>query len=480
MARPAPVGSVFEEFAAADFGDARLTGRLQKVADAVAAAPSDSFPQIANSDSELEGVYRFLSNERVSPEAILAPHLRATRERTGGGDVLVVHDTTEFKFGGWVPREGLGRIRRVGGSQGFFGHFALAVAADGSRRPLGLLGLKTLVRSGPPLGRKVTGRHRMSQRRVNESERWADLALEVQGGTPNAIHVMDREADSFELFTKLASAGARFVIRIREGDNRVVEQDGDRLPMSDVVATEPVLLTRTVPLSRRVPNGTRARHKIFPPRAERTATLEVRSATVTIPRPLWHPKRRQLQRNIVLNVVLVQEVDQPSYAAPVSWMLATTEPVATAAEVERVVDAYRSRWMIEEFFKALKTGCAYEKRQLETFHALVNALAVFAVIAWRLLVLRSTARLNPDAPATDALTPEQVRVLKTLSSMKEPGVPKIDMPANATAQDALLAVARLGGHIKNNGPPGWQVLGRGYDSLLLLQTGWRARERCDR
>jgi hypothetical protein len=479
MALPAPLGPASEEFSAADLGDARLTARLQKVADAVAASPSDSFPQIASSDSELEGVYRFLSNARVSPEAVLAPHLKATRERAAGADVLAVHDTTEFKFGGWVPRDGLGRIRRVGGSQGFFGHFAIAVAADGSRRPLGLLGLKTHVRSGAPLGRKVTGRHRM-MRAGKESERWADLALEVQGNTPNAIHVMDREADSFDLFATLASAGARFVIRVREGDNRVVEQDSRRVPMSDVVATEPVLLTRLVPLSRRVPNGTRSKGKIFPPRAERTAKLEVRSATVTIPRPLCHPNRRELPRNLVLNVVLVREVDQPSYSVPVSWMLATNEPVATAAQVERVVDAYRARWVIEEFFKALKTGCAYEKRQLETFHALVNALAVFAVVAWRLLVLRSTARLDPDAPATHALTAEQVRVLKTLSTMKEPGVPKIDMPSNATAQDALMAVARLGGHIKNNGPPGWQVLGRGYDSLLLLQHGWRARERCDR
>ena len=50
------------------------------------------------------------------------------------------------------------------------------------------------------------------------------------------------------------------------------------------------------------------------------------------------------------------------------------------------------------------------------------------------------------------------------------------MPANPTARDALLAVARIGGHIKNNGDPGWQVLGRGYDSLLLMELGWRAAQ----
>ena len=35
----------------------------------------------------------------------------------------------------------------------------------------------------------------------------------------------------------------------------------------------------------------------------------------------------------------------------------TTEPVATSADIEAVVDMYRTRWLIEECNKALKTGC---------------------------------------------------------------------------------------------------------------------------
>ena len=479
MARPRVLPPAAEEFSGADLGDGRLMVRLQKVANAIAAAPSDSFPQVVRSDSELEGVYRFLRNDRVSPDAILAPHFEASRQRASTSEVLVVHDTTDFTFGGWVPRDGLGRLKRVGGSQGFFGHFALAVAGDEGREPLGLLGLRTVVRTGRLLGRKVRGRDR-TRRAEKESDRWMDLALDVHAKTPNAIHVMDREADSFDVFHKLQSAAARFVIRMREGNIRVADVDGQKVPISGVVAVEPVLLTRTVPLSRRISRGRKRDDKIHPPRAERTAKLQVRAATVTIPRPRYHRDRRSLPRSLIVNVVSVKEVGHPSYLTPVSWLLATTEPVASVAQVERVIDAYRARWMIEEFFKALKTGCAYEKRQLESFHALVNALAIFAVIAWRLLLLRWMGRVQPDAPATDALTSEQVRVLKTLSTMIEPGIPRIEMPSKPTAYDALLAVARLGGHIKNNGPPGWQVLGRGYDSLLLLQTGWRARERCDR
>jgi hypothetical protein len=89
--------------------------------------------------------------------------------------------------------------------------------------------------------------------------------------------------------------------------------------------------------------------------------------------------------------VLVHEVGAPNYAETVEWKLLTNLPIDTPEQVAAIVDAYRARWVIEEFFKALKTGCAYEKRQLETFRALMNALAIFSVIAWRLLVLRHVA-----------------------------------------------------------------------------------------
>lgn len=77
----------------------------------------------------------------------------------------------------------------------------------------------------------------------------------------------------------------------------------------------------------------------------------------------------------------------------------------------------------------------------------------------------------PDAPATRALTPTQLEVLRRH--------PKSKMPAAARVRDALLAVARLGGHLRSNGDPGWIVLGRGYQQLLVLEVGFRmGRETC--
>jgi hypothetical protein len=130
---------------------------------------------------------------------------------------------------------------------------------------------------------------------------------------------------------------------------------------------------------------------------------------------------------------------------------------------------YRSRWLIEEFFKALKTGCAYEKRQLESLDTLLVALALLAPIAWQLLVLRHLARTLPDAPATALFTDRQLRVLRAAS-------PGTALSATPTLGHALRTVARLGGHLRQNGEPGWLVLGRGLQKLRWMEVGWAAAE----
>jgi Transposase DNA-binding/Transposase DDE domain len=464
------------EFAGAELGDERLTKRLQRIAASVAVAPGDSFPRLAGSDGELEGVYRFFGNARVSLESILEPHRRATRIRSSTDDILVLHDTTGFSFRGSSPREGLGRLQRSGrlqSRQGFFGHFALAICADESRQPLGLLGLRTFVRAEQQKGPK-TGRPR-SYRERKEASRWAALALDVHSTTSNAIHVMDREADSYENYRLLLDASARFIIRGRIGWNRVGERNGVRDTLSELTARTPIRLRRDVRISRRKPNAVSVLNKANPPRAERTARLSVRAARVLLPRPHVFSRRDPDRDSLPLNVVYVEETSPPHGVEPISWMLLTNEPIETCEQVEKVVDAYRARWTIEEFFKALKTGCAFEKRQLESLDALRNALAVFSVVAYRLLLLRSVSRLTPQAPGTTVASRRQIELLRTIPQLDR-RFADIAVSAHATTSDILLAIAKLGGHLKNNGPPGWQVIGRGYDSLLLLELGWQAHE----
>jgi hypothetical protein len=90
---------------------------------------------------------------------------------------------------------------------------------------------------------------------------------------------------------------------------------------------------------------------------------------------------------------------------------------------------------------------------------------VFLPIAHRLLLLRSLPRTAPNLPASIVLTNSQLTVLRLK-------LPKHLLPPAPTVQQALFAVAALGGHFSARRFPGWQVLGRGYEQLILLEQGF--------
>lgn len=425
---------------------------------AMADRPAESFPK-ALDDAELEAAYRFFGNERVTPDAILAPHFRQTAKRAAEyQDVLVVHDTSQFEFNGSVIREGLGRLVNPG--QGFFGHFSLAVAANGTREPLGLLAIETIFRLDK--AKPKSQRKRTDSR--GESARWPraiEAAERLLDGRTRAIHVMDREADSYPILACLNDAGHSYVIRAFQ--NRVLVGD-DEQRLKDAAKAAKRSFEREVPLSRRphIPGAPGKRH---PARKGRLARLSFAATIVEIPRTAQ--AKKDSAKSISLNVVYVIERRPPRGEPPVEWFLLTDLPVDTVEEIAFVVDCYRGRWMIEEYFKALKTGCGYEKRQLETAHSLLNAMALLAPVAWRLLLLRHLAREAPDRPASAALTATQLDVLRAVA--------RRPIPQRPTVQEAMLAIAGLGGHLPRNGDPGWLVLGRGMHDLLLLELGWRAR-----
>ena len=452
------------EYRGASFGDVRLERRLLRLAASLSVAPAASFPVAANDDAELEATYRFLNNERVTAEQIMRPHQARTVERCRASEVVVVaHDTTEFNFGK-SGRKDLGNVGR-GKSFGFYGHFALAVArVVEQRQPLGVLGFEIHSRDGTK-GRR--GHRTLQTDPRNESKRWLKMveraAVALDGCA--ALHVMDREADSYGLMGNLVAGDHRFVIRMA-GDKRRIADDGDEKTVGAKLEGAGTLAEREVPVSARGRSLLPSYRKRHPERAARIAKLDVTSTQITLSRP--DSSNKSPHKTLLLNVVHVIEREPPAGEVAVEWRLWTTEPITTADEVLAVVDAYRCRWMIEEYFKALKSGCAIESRQLETHDGLVNSLALYVPVAWRLLRLRTLSR-ERNLPATDVLTSVQLRCLA--GALKQTRRPQL--ASNPTAREAMLGVAGLGGHIKNNGDPGWIVLGRGLDKLLAIEVGFR-------
>jgi hypothetical protein len=418
--------------------------------------PAASLPAAMGTTAKREAAYRCLGSRRVTFGRVIAPHVEATIGRArAAGKVLVVSDTTEFKFS--TEREGLGVLssRR---RDGFLGHLTLAVSADGRRTPLGVLGLETIVRPTLKGHRSKIARKRDPER---ESLRWgrcAKAASELLAGI-QAIHVMDREADIYELLAGLVGDGRRFIIR--SGQERKLD-DG---LLSTAVQSTAMRFNREVSLSPRATAQTPGNRRSHPARRARLASLSISTMQVAVRKPsnVFEPG---LPPSVTVNVVRVWETECPPGEPPVEWLLFTTEPIDTQQQVEEIVDGYRARWVIEEYFKALKSGCNFERSQLEGLHSLKNLLGIYIPIAWQLLALRSAARDQPERPATDILGPTQIAALRLIVRGKA-------LPAQPTVGDVTTAIADLGGHIKSNGPAGWQVLARGFDRLRQAEHMYR-------
>lgn len=459
-------GSIVGELAAGALGDQRLDARRDRVVAILEQQPDRGFPDACADDAESEALYRFLRNPRVLPEAVFAPHCDATAVRCAAlGEVLVLHDTTDMVFTGTAPRRGLTQLSA--NRHGFWVHASLAVSADGTRAPVGVLALHSYARDPdrPPR----TSHYARFKEPTKESRRWLDGVRHTRTrlGSTLAIHVMDREGDSYEILATLVAQAERFVIRLAY--DRRIAPIGAATHVGEALVQATVVCQREVSLSARraLPPGrnlyARQRH---PARTARVATLQIATQRVEVRRSA-NLAVATAPAGLPVHVVWVREVDAPAGVDPIEWRLVTTEPIDTEAQVLRIVDAYRARWLIEEYFKALKTGCAYEQRQLESLQTLRVALALLAPIAWRLLLLRYLARMAPDAPATLVLTPRQFRVL----CASKPGA---KLPSPATVTELLAAVARLGGHLRQNGPPGWLVLARGLQKLQDMELGWIA------
>jgi hypothetical protein len=453
------------ELRGAEFGDARLSARLVVLGGRLAASPGFGLPESIGNDSQLECAYRFLSNSRVTPDQMLRPHHGQTYQRIAQRrEALAVHDTTELEFGG--EREGLGPLSS-GARRGFFMHATLAVAADSSRQVLGVLDESFWTRSDTarpkPNGRRLNGQaSRMQPDR--ESRRWAEHVQRVEAHKPDdvsLIHVGDRETDAFEMLDAVHTL--RFVLRANH-DRRVFEQ-GEPTHVREACARAAVALSFEVDVSPRKARKQPGTAKSFPAREARVAHVAVRGVSVSIREP--YKRNGQL---LHVNVVHAREVDAPQGTDPVDWLLYTSEPIDTPEQLQRVIDLYRARWVVEEFFKALKTGCEVQRLQLETYQALRNAVALYLPIAWNILLMRSLAREHPLAPAQHVLTATQIDVLRAIS--------RRPLSAQPNVKETLLAVAILGGYLvtKAKHPPGWITLGRGMKRLMDYELGWVAAQ----
>jgi hypothetical protein len=172
---------------------------------------------------------------------------------------------------------------------------------------------------------------------------------------------------------------------------------------------------------------------------------------------------------LVLNVVYVQEINAPEGVEPVCWYLLTDQPIETAQEISFVVDCYCKRWLIEEMHKAIKTGCGYEKHQFEHGERYYRMLSIVLPIAVQMLRARWYSREHGGADARLVYEADQIIALRIHLHEK-----RKRLSEHPTVVEVTGLVARLGGHLPQNGAPGWLTLWRGHAKLAMLTESYRA------
>jgi hypothetical protein len=460
---------VRQEFARADLGDKRLDRRLVRTAELLAKAPSAPINEACGAWASTQASYRLFNNPKASPAKILEPHWKSTAERMSGcgGPVLVIQDTVFFSYGKHLKTRGLGPIGKSNAAhdRGLVMHNALAFTTSGVA--LGIVSQSTWARGEIPVEdyQEKIERLQVTPIEEKESSKWLISLKETLERTPTGVQVItlaDRESDIFEFLTQAKELRAKYVIRARTDRKLVPEESAGCTRMLDALSDAPVLGSLAV----EVPgNGSRK---------ARTASIEVRVAQVTIQPPQRrgaHAKASGSDEPVTVTLVGATEQSPPEGCESISWVLLTNLPVQDFESATEKVRWYARRWGIEVWHRVLKSGCKVEECMLEEAERLKRYLTLFSIIGVRLMHVTYLARVQPDVPATEVFSTEEVNALHIRMTKALP--PASPAP---TLREVVRMLGKLGGHLgrKCDGEPGVTVLWRGWTSLYETVETLRA------
>lgn len=450
-----------QELAGSTFRDERLDRRLRKLLLQMASAVGEPIPLACQDWANTKAAYRFLSNTAVDEARILAGHFQSTRIRAAAvdGPLLVLQDTTEFSYKRAHPEQ-IGTLTTIPGRKtdgrrpmhtlcGLLMHSSLVVTPEGL--PLGLAAIRFWTRS--KFRGVIALKRRINPTRVpiehKESVRWLENlrdATVLLGNPARLVHIGDRENDIYEFFCAARSAGTHFLVRTcvdrlaGNGKQTIADQ------MSEVAV--------------------QGLHDVLVEEGRKTtrAIVELRYRRIHVLPPIGKQKRYSA---IDLTVIQARERGEPSGRPAIDWQLITDLPVNSPQEAIEKLDWYALRWKIESFHKILKSGCRAEEARLRTAERLVNLIALFCIIAWRLFWMTMLNRTEPEASPRIALTRDEIGLLDRM--IDATGQP----PPSRALSDYLIHIARLGGYLAraSDPPPGNVVLWRGWCRLMDIKLG---------
>jgi Transposase DDE domain len=409
--------------------------------------------------------HRFLANPRVTVEKLISGWSEKTVEAVAGRDVLAIQDTSEINFrtpGG--RHRGLGVIGK-GLGRGILLHPMIAVDAR-TGECLGLVGGHAWTRADKKgETKKNNARRPLSEK---ESRHWIETAQTAKttlGAAKSVTMIADREADIFQLWAQVPGPNVHVLGRLfRE---RPVIGGGST---TTIAGGWPVRDTRKISIRERED------------REEREAFVQLRFGQIAISRPATAIEPG-LPEQISLTLIELSEMDAPQGAEPIVWRLLTSHVVDEAAAAWRMVDAYRQRWIIEQFFRTLKKqGLQIEDSQIESAERLLKLVALAAQAAVTTLQLVQARDGLSALPAVLVFSKDEIAALDALNKTKYAARTALQKNPHQTFSLPWAAwiVARLGGWdgYPSSRPPGPITFKTGLDVLKPLAAGWALRDVC--
>jgi hypothetical protein len=458
---------VDEELAGCKFADRRLEKRFKGLVEQLSEGVGETIPMACQDWANTKAAYRFLSNPRVNEEEILTGHFSSTRERFRAteGWALVLHDTTEFVFKRDKP-DLIGKMAStVGGKNkdgrrtpitvyGILMHSSLVVTTEGL--PLGISAIKFWTRKAfkgtTALKKKINPTRVPIEEK--ESVRWLDNIRQTTtllADPARCVHIGDREGDIYELFCTAHDVNTHFLVRTCVDR---LAGDGHHTISDEMEAV-----------------GVKANHLITvldKHGQPSKAVLELRYGRILVLPPIAKQSRYP---ELSLTVIYAQERETPSGRDRIDWKLITDLPVSTPLQAIEKLEWYASRWKIETFHKILKSGCKAEESKLRTADRLVNLIAVFCILSWRIFWMTMLNRSTSDSPTSIAFTDTECQLLDHLVPDREK-----KRSDKKSLSSYIIKVARLGGYLAraSDPPPGNIVMWRGLSRLTDIVLGFEA------
>lgn len=439
------------------FGDSRTNNRANKMVNAMSANCGKSLPQVFNNEADLKGAYRFFDSDLVSPNKILAPHATETIARCRREKLIaVIQDSSDLDYDYLKNIEGFESLH-INVGKGFRIHPLLVVNDHGTA--LGVL--DALNYSRPPKQENPKNRNSL---RIEEKEsyRWlvgfrAAYKLKEQLPDVTVVSIADREGDIYECIAEAqeAETGNKAHLLVRSCHNRCLdENDAINDKLEKKLIRSQVVYDTQVTLNRYRPD-------------ERVANLAIRATTVTLKAPATCLKKNL--PSLRINAVLVSEVNPPKGVKPIDWLLLTTLPIDKPEQILAIVVLYAKRWMIEIFFKVLKSGCKIDSPRFQERQRIENFIAIAMIVAWRVMLQTYLPREFPNEPCTILFTEIEWKLAYQVAyDGKRP------MPQNTpTLREAVMFIAMLGGYQRRKQPPGIQTIWRGTVRLMDLVKGYK-------